>query len=298
MAMNKTDQKNRKYIIIMIIASILLIICIVGIALCGDTGDGQKVEHEEISENTEDSNKAENLVKADTFDNMDKTEKMAETEKKAEDKGKSENIEKENDTAGTEDRIVELETDEAENMRETSGETFGRVMDYDDLHEQGYGILKENILENPISVYENPWLCEQEEVTNLIEDDKELQKMKAEWLASEGEEVSEPYTVSADIDYFLFDFNDDGTEEYIISASGSLWAGTGGNLMMILEKNKDGNLESIFTTITRIHNHTGSYSPVCVLENKINGYYTFILPETYSRVWWYNTETGRYEDGE
>ena len=68
------------------------------------------------------------------------------------------------------------------------------------LREEGYEILCENICVNPKSVYEDSWLVEQlEDILDSCRD----------WE-------------SAATDYFLFDLNDDGIDEYIVSIYSSI----------------------------------------------------------------------------
>ena len=92
--MKKTTQIKHNYFI-MTATSILLMLCIIGIALSEDTGDGEIVEHEEISvileegsvsvndeisEKTDEPEKTENTEQADEAGKTEEPEKYKESE--------------------------------------------------------------------------------------------------------------------------------------------------------------------------------------------------------------------------
>lgn len=139
------------------------------------------------------------------------------------------------------------------------------------LCEEGYEILCENICVNPKSVYEDSWLVEQlEDILDSCRD----------WE-------------SAATDYFLFDLNDDGIDEYIVSIDAPGWVGTSGNLVEILRKNEDGSPDTIFYVIAELYFDKNEYLPLTVLNDKSDGYYKIVFPFT-GMIWEYNGEEDRY----
>lgn len=151
-------------------------------------------------------------------------------------------------------------------------------IDYEEL-EKNHVIFKENICEEPHSVYDNSYLCEQ---------------LSAEIEMTEKAITEYGYPGGAELDYFTFDFNDDGEEEYVVSFNGAGWNGSSGNLVEIYEKADNGNLKEIYTVIAEVYSHNGEYWPIAILEEKTNGYYDFVLPWSNNRIWKYNAETDQY----
>lgn len=152
-------------------------------------------------------------------------------------------------------------------------------IDYDALREEGHKILSENICINPKSVYEDSWLVEQ------LENQLTMEKRYIEEYNGE-ESVME---------YFLFDLNDDGVDEYIISLTGSIWVGSSGNYVKFLTKNEEGNSDDIFKVTAELYDYKGGYWPVAVLDEKTDGYYKIIFPWSDNRIWEYDEEKGHYD---
>ena len=169
-----------------------------------------------------------------------------------------------------------LETEEFESEEAISydyASVYERAINYaiPVLREEGYEILCENICVNPKSVYEDSWLVEQlEDILDTCKD--------CEWAAT---------------DYFLFDLNDDGIDEYIVSIDAPGWAGSSGHHVEILRKNEDGSPDRIFNVTAELYFDKNEYLPLTVLNDKSDGYYKIVFPFT-GMIWEYNGEEDEY----
>lgn len=182
-----------------------------------------------------------------------------------------EEIAKEGTMAETEDKNVE----ETESQVQDSYEPIN----YMALEKEGHKILSENICMNPKSVYEDSWLLEQLE--NELRLDRKMM-----------EDFGTPESV---IEYFLFDLNGDGVDEYIVSLCGSGWNGSAGNAVIFLSRNEDGKSDRIFSVTAQLAGG-GKYWPIAVLDEKTDGYYSLVLPwSDGNRIWKYSEEEQRYD---
>lgn len=155
-------------------------------------------------------------------------------------------------------------------------------IDYITLKKNGYKILNGNVCVNPRSVYEDDWLVEQ---------------LKFE-LAMEKEGIKKYNMKESVIDYFLFDLDDDGVDEYIVSFSGSLWDGAAGNNVFILKKREEGDSDEIIHVVIQVYGYEYGYWPIAVLNEKKNGYYKIVFPWTDNKIWEYDDKNGRYDFSE
>lgn len=103
------------------------------------------------------------------------------------------------------------------------------------------------------------------------------------------------------IDYHLFDFNDDGIEDYLVCMHESKWSWRGKNMVSvnmvrIYIQEKNGTLRCVFEEGIHLHDSDMRYShaPMTVLEEKTGGYYILALPES-EIILEYNEESGKYE---
>ena len=98
------------------------------------------------------------------------------------------------------------------------------------------------------------------------------------------------------IDYFPFDFNDDGLEDYLVCYHGIRWSGSGGNSVVIYVQTSRGSLRRVFTVTMRLHDEylLNAHAPVAVLDEKTDGFYAIVLPGS-NRIIRYDKETGGYE---
>lgn len=139
-------------------------------------------------------------------------------------------------------------------------------------------ILKENIIcDTPCSVYENEALCQ------ALKSEFEY----AETIVEKCEGFFEP-------EYFLFDFNGDDQEDYLVSLAGSGFGGSGGNSVYIflegdvLKKVFDGTIRFAYS------GEEGGYAPVMVLNEKTDGLYDIAF-DGYDAIWQYSEQDGRYQ---
>lgn len=121
---------------------------------------------------------------------------------------------------------------ENENIEETASQVQDvyEPINYMALEKEGHKILSKDICLNPKSVYEDSWLLEQLE--NELRLDREMM-----------EDFGTPQSV---MEYFLFDLNSDGVDEYIVSLCGSGWIGSSGNTVIFLSRNEEGKSNRIW----------------------------------------------------
>ena len=103
------------------------------------------------------------------------------------------------------------------------------------------------------------------------------------------------------MDYHLFDFNDDGLEDYLVCIYAFSWTGSGGNHVDILVQEEGGTFREILSiTIPTInYEPPDNHEAVVVLDEKTDGYYAIVLPGS-NRILRYDIEKDWYEfhDGE
>lgn len=153
-------------------------------------------------------------------------------------------------------------------------------IDYD-LIEEKHKILKHNICTDPQYDYENTLL--KEYLKKDVEHDKEMV-----------EKVG--LVVPLEIDYFTFDFNADGLDDYLVCYHGALWGGSGGNTVRIFVQNNDATLKEVLYIIVRLEDSYMPYghAPLAVLKEKTAGFYAIVLPGS-NRILRYDKNTEGYE---
>lgn len=153
-------------------------------------------------------------------------------------------------------------------------------IDYEYI-EAKYKILRHNICIEPKDACDNPLLKE-----ILKEDLEDYQQMYKKGITS----------VPLYIDYFSFDFNDDGLEDYLVCYHAPYYSGTGGNSVDIYIQKSDGSLSRVFSITMRLYDYVSPYdhSPMAILDEKDDGYYAFVLVGN-NRIIRYDKEKGRYE---
>lgn len=138
-----------------------------------------------------------------------------------------------------------------------------------EMHE----ILEENIASgSPHSVYDNVALCEV--LKETLKD--------GEWIA----ETCDSFFVA---EYFVFDFNGDGKEDYLVSLAGAGYHGSGGNSVSIFLGGDV--LQEIFGATVRFYG--GIYAPVMVLNEKTAGLYNIAF-DGYDVIWKYDEQEEWY----
>lgn len=97
------------------------------------------------------------------------------------------------------------------------------------------------------------------------------------------------------VDYHVFDFNDDGIEDYLLCIDGSLYSGTAGHDVEIYVGKEDGSVERVLSINLRFHNESNpsGHERFTVLNEKTDGYYTIVLPGS-NRILRYDKEEGGY----
>ena len=158
-------------------------------------------------------------------------------------------------------------------------------------------ILEYDICSDPRYDYENTFLAEYykddiEETIELIKKTHTEEELKR-W----GEDESEWF----DMDYHLFDFNDDGLEDYLVCIYAFSWTGSGGNHVDILVQEEGGTFREILSiTIPTInYEPPDNHETLVVLDEKTDDFYAIVLPGS-NRILRYDKNKDWYEfhDGE
>ena len=152
-------------------------------------------------------------------------------------------------------------------------------IDYNPISEK-HSILEYDICTFPHYDYEETPLKEY-----LKEDIEYDQKMEKAGL-----------TAKLQIDYFIYDFNGDGLDDYLVCMNGFLWGGSGGNTVRIYIQDTNGELKKVLDTIVFLHDAAfpNEHAPIAVLDELTGGYYAIVLPGT-NCILRYEEDTGRYE---
>ncbi len=102
-------------------------------------------------------------------------------------------------------------------------------------------------------------------------------------------------TIPIEIDYHLFDFNDDGVDDYLLCISGGPFCGSGGNHVEIYIQEEDG-VRSVLDITARLHVSLSEHEMFTVLDEKTNGYYAIAFEESHD-ILRYHAEEGQYDFG-
>lgn len=152
---------------------------------------------------------------------------------------------------------------------ETANEDLLHSMDYEYIDyesiEKDHEILEYNICTSPNYDYNNTILSEC--LKKDIEYDNEM-------CSEMG--IASPL----EIEYFLFDFNADNLEDYLVCMHGYLWGGSGGNTVRIYIQEKEGTLKKVLDITMRLHEPglPDEHAPMAVLNEITDGYYAIVLP--------------------
>lgn len=191
------------------------------------------------------------------------------------------NVIEENALDETESNMIEdpQAFDKTVSQKENFADEYSYI-DYDYV-EQYHEILFHNITTSPKDDYDDTVLAEY--LKKDIEKDKKLLE------AASGEET--PLTIK----YHLFDFNDDGLEDYLVCYHAPYYCGTGGNSVVIFIQESDASLSRVFSITMRLHEYAwpNEHSPMAILDEKDDGYYAFVLVGN-NHIVRYNKERGRY----
>ncbi len=173
-------------------------------------------------------------------------------------------------------------TEEAEEG--TGEENHGR-WEYVDFSvvEENHEILEYDICAGPQYDWENTLLGEEEGLRQIAEEYEEY----AERWYSKGPQY-------LDLEYFPFDFNDDGLEDYLVCISSWGYCGSGGNSVRIYIQEEGGTLKKVRSITVPLHEYDGTHARFTILNEKTDGYYAIVLPGS-NRILRYDSDTGRYE---
>lgn len=166
---------------------------------------------------------------------------------------------------------------EKEGMEVTAWNHWMEVVKFEEI-EKKHEILVYDISTSPRYDYENTPL------RDYIDKEKEDNQKFVEKLGSHHE---------LEVDYHVFDFNDDGIEDYLLCIDGIGYSGTAGHCVEVFVGMEDGSAEEIFHANLRFHNENipSGHERFTVLNEKTGGFYAIVLPGS-NRILRYDLETG------
>ena len=177
--------------------------------------------------------------------------------------------------------ILKIEEEEKENVKnyKVNQPNTDLIIDYQ-FFEANHEILEYNICTSPKYDYQNTLL--KEYLKDDIESDIEMSKIGV--------------TARLEIDYFIYDFNADGLDDYLVCLDGYLFSGSGGNVVRIYIRENEESLRKILDLNVRLHetNYPNQHAPIAILNEKSDGYYAIVLPES-NYILRYDKDTDWYE---
>ena len=224
------------------------------------------------------------------FTSCSNKEEIPENKIKYSIKENQEKYEIEHESVESEVKKISENTEKVHNEEKSIDEQFishaSSLYDFEEDIVQKHKILEYDICTSTQYNYSDTAL--KEYLIGYIESDKEM---------SEKLDIKESLRLR--IDYHLFDFNDDGYEDYLVCLDGIGWNGSGGHVVNIFIQEMDGTLRKILGINLRLHSGydeegKDTHSRFTVLDEKTNGYYAIVLPES-NRILRYDKETGCYE---
>ena len=165
-----------------------------------------------------------------------------------------------------------------DNNQTVDKDWYNFFLNYEDLV-KNHEILAYTICSAKKYDYENTPLAEYIEKTFVIPEEELAKRIGKEMLL--------------EIDYHLFDFNDDGIEDYLLCAWGRGLCGSGGNCVEIYIQEEEG-VRSILDITIRLHDGPADHARFTILNEKSNGYYAIALPES-NYILRYDAEQGKYD---
>ena len=186
--------------------------------------------------------------------------------------------------------LLEKEEDKAEEVSDIPNHATP-FRDFEEI-EKNHKILEYDICSNPRYDYKNTFLADyyKDDIKDTIKLIKNI--YSEEELRRWDEDESEWF----DMDYHLFDFNDDGLEDYLVCIYAVSWTGSGGNSVDILVQEEDGTFREVLSITLRLINYEppDMHEALTVLDEKTDGYYAIVTP-FYNRILRYDKERGRYD---
>lgn len=128
--------------------------------------------------------------------------------------------------------------------------------------EKGHKVLTYDICSAPKYDYENTPMAEY--IEEAIENYERISQ-------------KEGRPASLEIDYHLFDFNDDGVEDYLLCMCGAQHIGKGGNRVDIYIQEKEG-ARRVCSALMELHIDSYDHEKLMILDEKSDGYYTIVTP--------------------
>lgn len=165
----------------------------------------------------------------------------------------------------------------------------GLYVDFSDI-EENHEILERAVCTEPRYDWEDTPLGGVEDLRKVEE---EVRKFE-EYINSSGERVEgRIYKLRTDIHYFLFDFNDDGLEDYVVCNNSDGYVGSAGQSVEIYIQEEGGTVKEVLAIHDRLHLSDDIHARVAVLNEKTDGYYAIVLPSNH--ILRYDSNTDRYE---
>lgn len=197
------------------------------------------------------------------------------------------------ETAITEDKTESADVS-GQSEPENTSKVYDHVTPFREFEEieENYKILEYDICSHPHYDYEDTFLVEY--YRDVIEETIDLMKAthtEEELIRGWGEDESKWF----DMDYHMFDFNDDGLEDYMVCIYAPTWSGSGGNRVDILAQGEDGTYRRVLYIImpTINLNQPDRHDAVAVLDEKTDGFYAIVTP-FYNHILRYDKEEDRY----
>ncbi len=153
--------------------------------------------------------------------------------------------------------------------------------EFEDI-EKEHEILAYDISTSPRYDYEN---------TPLLEEIELWKRSDEEYVLEHGPEYE------MEVDYHVFDFNDDGIDDYVLCMDGILYSGSAGHFVELFVGTEDGGVEKVLGLTLRYHNPNvpSGHERFTVLNEKTCGFYAIVIPGGTNRILRYDPETGCYE---
>lgn len=176
-----------------------------------------------------------------------------------------------------------------EGLEGSAEETEGLLPEpYDfSVIEENHEILERNICTEPRYDWEDTLLREE-----LRQEQKEHEEFAERFNGLGDADGRMP--LEFDLDYFPFDFNDDGLEDYLVCMSSWEYFAIRGNTVRMYVQGEGGTLREVLSMIMPLHEYDGTHARFTVLNEKTDGHYAIVLPGS-NRILRYDGGTGRYE---
>lgn len=198
--------------------------------------------------------------------------------------------------AQTSDEQNALETEERKQKLEYVDRNFVRNANYfvnfEDLEEH-HKVLVRDICLTPGYDYESTPLKEYVERTLLFHNARLNETENA--LLQEGLPIETGKSAPVETDYHLFDFNDDGVEDYLLCIYGAFGHDGFYNSVSIFVQEESG-IRSIMNIDINLYHELSDHARFTVLDEKTNGYYAIVPPDG-NFILRYDADQEKYDFG-